>query len=165
MKIIFEADNIADLKLQIQEYSLVHLGLNIKAMADAMIPKAPEHAQPGKSEERRLNDGTTRLHSPSFPGPMKRPRGRPLGWRKEPTPAVATAVVPEDPATPPPPVDPDFASKDEVKAAIHALNAAKGFDAAKKALEKFNARHLNEVAVANFKDLVLYCEELRLEQN
>ncbi len=179
MKIIFEAKNIADLKLQIQEYSLAHLGLNIKAMAEEMIPKKPQPSQPGKSESVRLNDGTERLHNPSYPGPMKNPRGRPVGWRKNPAPEpepepepkklVITPAVPTEPfldAIPekvevPPPPDPDFASKDEVKAAIHELNKVKGFEVAKSALEKFGAKHLNDVAIADFKALVIHCGELQ----
>ncbi len=152
---------------------------NAYAMADAMIPKPkkPENAQPGKSESRRLNDGTERVFNPNYPGPMKNPRGRPTGWRK-PKPEIVPAVPTEPFAEPTIPmfstkeetppesvmaavIDPDFATKEEAKAAIHALSGVMGLEVAKAALAKFRATHLNDVAVCDYKALVLHCEELK----
>ncbi len=177
IEVIFKAESISDLKLQIQEYSLAHLGLNFKGMADAMIPPKPKavYAEPGESEEVRLNDGTTRLHNPSYPGPMKKGRGRPVGWRKNkdsmppaPIPCAPFAEALIQPAIDAvqeviakAPEDPSFANKEEVKAAIHELNRVKGFEVAKSALAKFGATHLNDVAIADFKALVIHCEELK----
>lgn len=118
IEVLFKAQTIADLKLQIQEYSLCHLGLNFKAMADQLMtpqPTKPAVNEPGKSEEVKLKDGTIRLHNPNYPSAQKnlttdepKKRGRPVGWRKEKS-------------------EPASSEKDKVRKAIHDLNDAKGF--------------------------------------
>lgn len=170
VEVIFKADTIADLKLQIQEYSLCHLGLNFKAMADGMVPK-PKIAQPGKSESTVLNDGTVRLHNPSYPSKMKnaadleepKKRGRPLGWRKEKSDHVEEKV--EAPSVP-------LNPKQKAGKAIQDLctkfppllgqtfQESKGYTLAIGVLEKLGGKHLNDIAEEHYVELIANCEAL-----
>ncbi len=172
VEVKFTADNIADLKLQIQEYSLAHLGLDFKAMAGQMM--GPPEPKDGK----RLNDGTVRLHNPSYPGPqtnvppqVKRKRGRVMGWRKtlKPAPEESTPSQPESPPVKEPvqdsgvgPIlpDPQADAKKLVKDTIHDLHRVKGFQAAKEALEKFGAKHLNDLPADKYEDFIKYAIEV-----
>ena len=52
-------------------------------------------------------------------------------------------------------------TKEEAKTSIHELAAAKGLDAARSALEKFGAKHLDEVSPASYVALVDHCKELQ----
>ncbi len=154
IEVIFKAENISDLKLQIQEYSLCHLGLNFKAMADQMVSdiKKSGEGRPGVTEEVRLNDGTIRLHNPSYPGGMKtdelpKKRGRKLGWRKQTEESVEGAAQ-------------SIELKEKAKSAIHALATKKGVDKAVEALKKYDAAHLDEVSPENYQALADHCVEL-----
>lgn len=171
VRVEFEAENIADLKLMIQEYSLTHLGLNFKEMAGKILKHGD--GKPGVTDAVELSDGSKRLHNPNYPSKMKAPveepkrgRGRPVGWRKP----EVTEIKPED-------IKIDFVgdslktndgfspTKDAAKNAIHELNKVKGFPVAMEALAKFGAKHLNEIMPEKYPDLIKYCEELTNGQN
>ncbi len=171
--ITFEAESIADLKLQIQEYSLCHLGLDFKAMAGQMVP-------PPIKDGKRLNDGSVRLHNPNYPGPhlnvpppIKRKPGRAMGWRKIKPPPEEPAPLPlaSPPVSDPPGESGGGPTIDETlsmakdgramaKDAIIRLNEARGIEMAKEALAKFGAKHINDLLVEKYPELIAYCEEL-----
>lgn len=173
VKVAFEAENIADLKLMIQEYSLTHLGLNFKEMAGKILKHGG--GKPGVTDSVELSDGSKRLHNPSYPSKMKAPieepkrgRGRPVGWRKPEVTELSKSEVIEKigelklhietaPAYPDAGYTP---SKEAAKTAIHELNKVKGFAVAMEALAKFGAKHLNEIMPEKYPDLIKYCEEL-----
>jgi hypothetical protein len=148
MTITFECENIADLKLQIQEYSLAHLNLNLKAMAEGMVAKQAVILTP---------------EAPPLE-PKKRP-GRPTGWRKE-KPGDEEAAPSETvplPATSEPAAEPSpgpSLDKERAKKAIVELAKLRGLVAAEEALKKYGADHLNKIAPEHLEDLAKYCEEL-----
>ena len=53
LKVVFQANNITDLKLQIQEYGLTHLGM---AFMKPIPPKPPEKRGPGRPRRIRPED-------------------------------------------------------------------------------------------------------------
>jgi hypothetical protein len=69
IKIVFTGEDAAELKLKIQEYSLIHLGLNLKAIAQELKPhvQKEDNVKPGQSSTVQLSDGTVRTHNPNYP--------------------------------------------------------------------------------------------------
>lgn len=167
VKVKFEAANIADLKLQIQEYSLAHLGLNFKELI-----KNSGAGKPGETDAVMRKDGTMVMHNPSYPSkmknvpePEKRGRGRPVGWRKE-KPEVAAEPVPlgtVNPTTPPEQASPAVTSgptKEQAVKAIHALHAISGIAACMELLKNYapcsngEIPHINNVDPSKYADLI-----------
>lgn len=148
VKVYFEAENIKDLKLQIQEYSLAHLGLNFAEIANQtmngpMFRKKPG-PKPGKNK---------RIHSPSFPAPTNLDQpSEPvtIPSASEPAVDVGAGLTPDEEAN----------ALNDVKDAIKDLHKVKGLPAVVDALEKFGTSHMLNLKPEQYRDFIKYCIEV-----
>lgn len=149
MKITFESSNIADLKAQIQEYAISHLGLKVQDTVKQYVERA---------KEKDTN---------------KRPAGRQIGWRKNPHPVTGEHVPAKENVVSGPsstvetPVAGDplkkQACKDMVAAVMgrfqDSLGSSGAFDKAKSCLEEFGVDHLDKLNPMAYDEFINFCKK------